>query len=287
MQHINELINDIFANYIEDIDEIVKMITVKFKKYTKHVGRNVQLFYKKNTFIKIENRTSNQKKYEFHNNKLYLGKFPKEIILNKIINNILPNNIIQIKKYYFNNKTQILIMNNIDITLGTILMKNINSSSLNYIFIQIFLIIAILQENFKFMHNDLTPNNILLKKNDIEYINYELHNNVYKIKCEYIPVLIDFATSSIHKINNYDFIIYDTESLENMSKYNYVKNINDKKYRWYILDNNIYDPVFDIKYLLQHVENKHIDIINEYKKSENKNLNIFIEQSNEFKILKS
>jgi serine/threonine protein kinase len=268
----------IYSKYLDNdkLDNMEKHIIKKFKKY-EYNGRTIRLYYKNNIFIKIDERKTDQQSYILNETSLTLGKFPKEIIMIYFLRKILPDNIIKIKKYYFNSNKQILIMNKTDLTLDEFINTHIKNEqyykTINLIFVQIFLLFAILQSYFNFIHNDLSPKNILLQPiNDNEYIIYVLSNKTYKLKCEYIPILIDFATSGIHKIGDKKFSIYDTESLKNKNAYvnktNETLLINNKKYRWYLLDNNIYDPLFDMYYLINHIPSN-IPVIHDYKKKNN------------------
>lgn len=280
---IKNKLTEIYSNYLDDdkLNNIEKYILEKFKKY-EYKGRSVRLYYKNNIFAKIDERKTNQLKYEFNDNSLILGKFPKEIIIIYLLRRVLPNNIIKIKKYYFNSNKQILIMKNIPLTLDEFIKNKNDIDTINLIFIQIFLIIAIFQYKYKFIHNDLSTKNILLRKTN-ESTNYKLNGKIYTIKCRYMPVLIDFATSGTHEINKEEFVIYDTESMNNKNVYKnkYEFKITDKNYRWYLLDNNIYDPFFDIYYMIKHIDIQ-VPIIEEYKKLYN-NIIDFIDNSAVFR----
>jgi hypothetical protein len=289
---MNNIIIKIFNHYLDHnkLDKIEKKL-IKNMNILKYTGRNVKLYYSNNKFIKIDYRNSDQKTYFSNDDSLYLGKFPKEILINNILRKELPNNIIKIKNYYFNSNKQIIIMEKILLTLEELLSTNNDIDMLNHIFIQIFLIIAILQDKFNFCHLDLKSNNILLKHTDLEFITYRISNKTYNIKSfSYIPVLIDFATSSIGKISNRKFNIYDTESIKNkkFKAKSDLDNLNNpNKYRWYLLDNNIYDPLFDIFYLIINLNikssnnllsnknfiiNKYISHCNNYPQYSNLNL---------------
>ena len=272
IEDIKHKLDIIYKKYVNNdiLKKIENRIKEKFKKYEyiSAIKRPVLLYYKKNIFIKIDERTTDQKTYKLNENELYVGKFVKEIIIVYLLRKVLPKNIIKIKKYYFNSNKQILIMNRIELTLYDYLKSdNRNEKTVNNIFRQIFLIIGILQDTYKFMHNDLSLKNILLNKTD-KPIKYKFKNNKYIIDCEYIPILIDFATSSIHMINNKSFNVYDTETINNKYKSKNINKLDMNKYRWYILDNNIYDNTFDLNYMFNQIEEK-INIIEDYKNNMN------------------
>jgi len=284
-----------------------------------HIGRNVTLYCNENYFIKIEYRKVNQKKYllelkssnkctpliynpnnlgvkvcapkreivcDFelpiclNNDYLLLEKFPKEIIINGIIRKELPNNIIKIKNYYFSDEEQILVMEHAGITFKDFIINNIKDyDAINTKIYEIFIILAILQNKFKFMHKDFKYENITMKKINDEFNTYILNNKKYKIKSYgYIPVLIDMATSTIFKIYNKDFEIYNFKN--NPYKHDrtsYPKYINShtfiSKYEWYMRDVNRYIEGFDIYRLIYSISLttniSKIRIIKEYFEASN------------------
>ena len=258
----NAILDKIFSHYISDNEiQIIQSKLTKGLKTLNYSGRKIKLYYNNDIFIKIDTRTTDQKKYIINNDSLLLGKFPKEILINNILRKELPDNIVKIINYYFNNKMQIIIMENTILTLEQLikqLIKQKDTTIIDGICRQLFMILAILQDKFNFMHNDLLPRNILLKPTSQESIEYTLDNKKYTLKTfGYIPILIDFATSGIHKMNGNIFSIYDTESLANKRTYK------PNEYRWEVLDNNIYDPALDLYYFIQHLD-VDINIINQY-----------------------
>lgn len=249
----NAILNKIFSHYISDNElQTIQSKLTKGLKTLNYSGRKIKLYYNNDIFIKIDTRTTDQEKYIINNDSLLLGKFPKEILINNILRKELPDNIVKIINYYFNNKMQIIIMENTILTLEQLikqLIKQKDTTIIDGICRQLFMILAILQEKFNFMHNDLLPRNILLRPTSKELIEYTLDNKKYTLKTfGYIPILIDFATSGIHKMNGNMFSIYDTESLANKRTYK------PNEYRWEVLDNNIYDPALDLYYFIQHLD---------------------------------
>ena len=218
---MENILQKIFTHYLSDDDLNKKEKTIKnipgIKKVNYPAQRNIDLYQTKKYFIKFDKRTTDQKKYILTKNSLHLGKFPKEILINNILHKELPNNIVKIHNYYFNSNKQILIMENIPMTLKEYITKySKDTNKLGSLFTQIFLLFAILQDKYKFMHKDLTLSNILLKHYPNENITYTYQNKPYTIKSYNVaPVVIDLATSTILKLNNTDFIIYDTETLNN------------------------------------------------------------------------
>ena len=263
--NIRNILLKIFYHFVsdEEISKQQKIIIERMQKINIDVKRDIEMYLGDNYFVKFDKRTTDQKKYILTDNSLYLGKFPKEIIINNFLRKELPNNIIKINNYYFNNHNQILIMEYISLRLDIFLTQNINNLDiLNDIFLQIFFIIAILQEKFKFMHKDLTTTNILLRPTNESIINYNMNNKIYSVKSHgYIPVIIDLASSTIFKSYNNKFIIYDTESLN--SKYNHDSNIHKnnnhiitdiKKYNWYIRDVNKFVSSYDIFFFINELK---------------------------------
>jgi hypothetical protein len=187
-----------------------------------------------------------------------LGKFPKEIIINNIIRKELEANIVKIHNYYFNNKRQILVMENVGITLKELFIKENEKNNLGLIndkVYEIFIILTILQNKFKFMHKDLHGGNILMKKVETEFNNYIIDDKEYKIKSHgYIPVFIDFGYSTIFNIYTNKFEIYNTHKtrFKCITKYDNLIDSNTFKYKyfWYIRDINKFNPSVDVYYIL-------------------------------------
>jgi hypothetical protein len=274
---MENILQKIFTHYLSDDDLNKKEKTIKnitnIKKVHYPTQRNIELYKSKKYFTKFDKRTTDQKKYTLTKNTLHLGKFPKEILINNILHKELPNNIVKIHNYYFNSNKQILIMENLPMTFKDYLTKNKqDTNKIHTLCTQIFLLFAILQDKYQFMHKDLTLNNILLKHYPHENITYTYQNKPYSVKTfNVVPVLIDFATSTIFKLHQ-DFTIYDTETLNNTKQYPHDKQpeiITDmKKYSWYIRDVNVFNASFDIFVFIQNVSHilnvKNIPILNTY-----------------------
>ena len=275
---MENILQKIFTHYLSDDIIKEKEKTIKnipgIKKVNINVNRDIELYQTKKYFTKFDKRISEQKKYILTKNTLDLGKFPKEIIINNILHKELPNNIVKIHNYYFNNTNQILIMENIPMTIKEYITKNKqDTNKINTLCTQLFLIFAILQEKYQFMHKDLHLGNILLKHYPHENIHYTFQNKTYTIKSYNItPVLINFATSTIFKLNNHDFTIYDINNTDMNNKYVHGKQpeiiTNLKKYIWYIRDVNIFNSSFDIFYFIHQLSEilnvKNIPILNSY-----------------------
>jgi len=153
-------------------------------------------------------------------------------------------------------------------------MKKINNIELiNDKIYEIFIILAILQNKFKFMHKDLHSGNILMKKVETEFNNYIIDNKEYKIKSYgYIPVFIDFGYSTIFKIYSNEFEIYNTHKtrFKCITKYDKIIDSDTFKYKyfWYIRDKNKFNPTVDIYYILisiiEFIDVSKIKIIQKY-----------------------
>jgi len=258
---MDDIIKKVYSHYLSDNELLLKekeILELSDINKFDFKGRNIDLYYNENYFIKIDNRNENQKKYILTKNSLMLGKFPKEIIINNIIRKELEANIVKINNYYFNDKKQILVMENAGITFKELIIKENEKNNLELIndkVYEIFIILTILHSKFNFMHKDFKSENILMKKVSSEFNEYIIGDKEYKIKSHgYIPVLIDFATSTIFKIYFTKFQIYDLVG----SKYNHNTKFNTiinpyiflNKYLWYIRDVNKYNPSFDIYHLI-------------------------------------
>jgi hypothetical protein len=260
---MEDIIKKVYSHYLSDNELLQKekeIYSLKDLKKFDFKGRNIELYYNENYFIKIDHRQEDQKKYVFEKSSLMLGKFPKEIIINNIIRKELEANVVKINNYYFNDKKQILVMENAGITFKDFIIKELNNVDLiNDKVYEIIIILCILQNKFKFMHKDLKTENILMKKTKSEFNNYMIGDKEYKIKSHgYIPVFIDFATSTIFKIYFTPFEIYDT--LKSSYTHNNMKNLKNNelmtpdfflnKYLWYVRDINKYNYSFDLYNLI-------------------------------------
>ena len=246
------IIEKIFVHFVNDDFLYEKQNEInKFMKKNDYDGlRTIDIYENDKLFCKIDYRKTNQEKYIFGDTSLYLGKFPKEILINKLLRSKLPQNIVHIHDYFFNSNKQIIIMEKIPMTFTSFIIEKIHGyekNLVNDIFKQIFLLIAVLQYNFEFIHNDLWADNILIKDNidDIDNI-YNIAGFDYIVKSRYTPVLIDMSRSGIHKINSDVFTIYDTETMDNQKLYKKPKNMLSQ---WAILDYNLYVDNFDIYFL--------------------------------------
>lgn len=251
----------IIGRYVssEEMTKQKSYVISKFNKFNIDVTRNIEMYADENYFIKIDKRTTDQEKYIFNKDSLYLGKFPKEIIINEILRSCLRPNVVKINNFFFNNSEQMLVLENIPLRVSDFFTTHIdNIKLLNSICYQIFIMIAIFQEKFEFMHKDLTTTNILLRQTNKPIIVYTLNNRKYKVETYgYIPVLIDLSVSTIFKFKGKHMTIYDTESLDVKFKHNLFNNLkkNDmiidiKKYNWYIRDINKFIASYDIFFFI-------------------------------------
>jgi hypothetical protein len=268
---MEDIIKKVYSHYLSEKELLEKekeiLMLKDIKKFDFKALRNISLYSNENYFIKIDYRNNDQKSYKLEDNMLMVGKFPKEIIINNILRKELEFNLVKIHNYYFNNTKQILVMENAGVTFQEIIMKELNKLEfLNDKIYEIMVILAILDNKFKFMHKDLHTQNILMKKTNNKYNEYILNGKEYKIKSHgYIPVFIDLSTSSIFKINDKQFEIYDFLKCTyvhkdlNIFKGLITPNIFINKFVWYNKDINIYNPTFDIYYLFTRI-NEFIDI---------------------------
>ena len=143
----------IIGRYVspEEMTKQKSYVISKFNKFNIDVTRNIEMYADENYFIKIDKRTTDQEKYIFNKNSLYLGKFPKEIIINEILRSCLRPNVVKINNFFFNNSEQMLVLENIPLRVSDFFTTHIdNIKLLNSICYQIFIMIAIFQEKFEF-----------------------------------------------------------------------------------------------------------------------------------------
>ena len=183
---MDNILNKIYSHYLSDDEikkkkkEILSLNSIKPLLNLKKEN-NENFYINNNYFIKIidnelkKTQYKSVKKYTMTNNKLFLHQFPKEIIINNLLKKELPNNIINIHNYYFNENLSILIMDNEGELFKDFFDKHLdNTNLLNSINKQIFFILAILQDKFEFMHKNFNFNNIIIKKYNNPTIHYKL-----------------------------------------------------------------------------------------------------------------
>ena len=184
---------DNFKNYLTFIKEIFNNKLGVIEKYD-FLGMKFSL-----------KRTTDTNKIKEHVHESFIGN----TCINELLKEI-PN-----FAYTFN-----FIEENNEITLvneyihGLTLQEYITSESFNidefiFILLQICLSLHIAQKKFLFVHNDLTPWNIIIQKiNNPIYVEYIIdHEKVQKIKTNIIPVIIDYGKSHIvHENIHYGFI---------------------------------------------------------------------------------
>lgn len=108
---------------------------------------------------------------------------------------------------YTDSKNQTCIMNEYikgDSLDSFIKSKQFTISKFNSIVFQILLATQYAYEKYGFIHYDLTPWNIIIKEEKEEKeFTYKIQNNIYKVKSNVIPVIIDYGKSSIIDNNVY------------------------------------------------------------------------------------
>jgi hypothetical protein len=268
---MDNILDKIYSHYldIKEIEikkkEILSLNSLKILINTKK--ESYETFYNtEKYFIKITNNNINKdmdknsvKKYNLTKNNLFLSKFPKEILINNLLKKELYNNIINIHNYYFSEDVSILVMDRDGELFIDFFNKNHdNMNLLNSICKQLVFILAILQDKFQFMHKNLNYNNIIIKKYNDTNIKYKLKDKEYDIETfGYIPVLYNFSFSTIFKINDTSFEIYDKVSKKNMEENKSMKK--DKiietydfttRYKQYILNNNYFISSYDLFYFI-------------------------------------
>jgi len=294
---MENILNKIHLHYLNDNDiknkkkEILSRNDIKiFQQDNNYTQKNENLFITNNYFIAIrknhENTTNLKsiKDYILTENKLFLSQFPKEILINNLLKKELPNNIINIHNYYFNENLFILIMDNEGELFKDFFSKHLDDFNLlNSIFLHIFFILAILQDKFLFMHKNFNFNNIIIKKYTQNTIKYRLKDKEYEIETlNYIPVLYNFSHSTIFKIYDTPMEIYDKQTYLKINKIMNLINSFDfnTKYKKHILNNNYFISsldIFNLMYSIKYSKPKLgiklylVDIIGKYSNINNIN----------------
>jgi hypothetical protein len=104
------------------------------------------------------------------------------------------------------------------VIVNSIKRYNYNFKDYLFILIQIALSIQIAQDTCGFVHYDLTPWNIILKNVDVS-IDYPIsYKQVYNIKTNLVPIIIDYGKSKIiYKNQHYGFInMYKTSTIQDI-----------------------------------------------------------------------
>jgi len=154
--------------------------------------------------LAVKNTKDDSKKKE-HIHETFIGL----TCINELLKDI-PNFVYNFGKYEYENSINVMTEH----IEGQTFQEYINSESFcvtEYIFIllQICLVLSIAQKKFCFVHNDLTPWNIIIKKLKepitIDYlINYK---KIIRVKTNIVPILIDYGKSHvIYDNTHYGFI---------------------------------------------------------------------------------
>ena len=183
---IINVILDISINQ-EKINHIIKDKKVIFKNKNSIIS---EVDFKGISIIKKSQHITNN---ESLIHEMFIGK-----ILNKYID--LPN-FVHIFNTYQEHENINLLQQNVDnsITLLEYIKSHFNFETYLNILLQISLALQIAQDKCGFVHNDLTPWNIILQKYKYPVtIKYNVsYNKTYSIKSNIIPVIIDYEKSHI------------------------------------------------------------------------------------------
>lgn len=145
-------------------------------------------------------------------------------------------------------------------TLFNWLKEEQSSKDLYSIFYQIFICIDYLNSTMKFIHGDMLPQNILLKKieNKKGHIKYNSNQKSYYVKNEtnYVPVIWDYGFTRETKENE-DFGYYKIQEIVSTKKYDakisdYMDLLNSFLYQRYSKNAWFYNP---LKILIQNIYN--------------------------------
>ena len=176
------------------------------------------------------------------------------------------NFIIKIKKF----PVQIICLEKLNYTLDLYLKKNNNIGEEEWasILFQIIIMLVIYQKCFKFTHNDLHTNNIMVKETDKKYLYYKYNNNIYKVPTfGKIYKIIDFGRSVYY----YNKKLYCCDSFEKdedaYTQFNFAHFYNNKKKL--IEPNMSFDLCRLGCSLIEHI----VDDFEEFKKLKKTNIN--------------
>jgi hypothetical protein len=265
---------DIYVNQQKN-KELIKHKRVIFKNKNSIIS---EVDFKGLTIIKKSQHVTNIQNLT---HEMFVGK-----TLNKYIE--LPN-FVYIFNIYHESETVNLLQQNIDnsITLLEYIKSHFNFDTYLSIILQICLSLQIAQDKCGFVHNDLTPWNIILQKYKYPItIKYNVsYNRTYSIKTNIIPVIIDyekshviykgfhygkvnmFSTSTVHDILTVlSSTIYEISYVENIdiNKLVYLSNfISNTRYciREFKINNN---PIGNIRYFFGKTK-KYSEIISSEK----------------------
>jgi hypothetical protein len=158
---------------------------------------NLKQLAKFNFAIKTTKEGSGQKELEYIH-EAYIG--------NKVINNLSKHipNFVYIFGFYRKNKKVNLITEHIE---GETLFQYLTGTQFNmtefiFIIIQLCFALKVAQNKCGFVHYDLAPWNIILKRLEtpVSFDYMISHDNIYRISTTIIPIIIDYGKS--HVINN-------------------------------------------------------------------------------------
>ena len=119
----------------------------------------------------------------------------------------------KLQKETKNENTAFVVYEKIDgETINSLLKKDkLNFKQFLSIFIQLLLGLEVAQREARFTHFDLHSENVMIRQNDVSSYNVNLDMSTYKVvNPEFIPVIIDFGTSTCfienRYIGSYDYI---------------------------------------------------------------------------------
>ena len=173
-----------------NVDNLIYNLGLIFENKLGKVHHNRFLDY--NLAIKT---TSDTQKIKEHIHETFIGTK-----ITNLLSKYIPN-FVYIFVLYKKDKSFNVVTEKID---GETLFSYLHSKSFDFqvflfIIIQVCLSLQLAQNKYGFIHYDLTPWNIILKKlpKKIE-IEYPLsHDNIFKIKTDILPVIIDFGKSHV------------------------------------------------------------------------------------------
>ena len=199
--------------YLKVMEYLVNFMIIKNK--TPFLNGDV-IFENKNTKIlkcklagvEISVKISNKHEYKKIVNSVFMGKF----IVNELVRNGICNFSYTFNSFVLKDKICV-VYEYID---GVNLLDYINSKNFTYkdfikITLQICLCLQTSQQMCEYVHNDLTPWNIIIKKlKSKKIVKYNINGQIYSLETDIIPVIIDYENSQ-GVFNN---VKYGSETLE-------------------------------------------------------------------------
>jgi hypothetical protein len=100
--------------------------------------------------------------------------------------------------YFINEDQNCIVSEYIEgVTLQQYINEGCNFRSLIKVLLMVNLALSVAQERFSFVHYDLFPWNIIIKKVEKRSIFYRVKHNIFKVETDIIPIIIDYGRSHV------------------------------------------------------------------------------------------